>query len=108
MKLFSAMLLVFLPMASSCSDAGFAVGGRAIEPNLPHEDPASYPDNPISVEPPRVEACPFKSTNACPDVWAPPAGDAGTEAGQDASLVDEPDSDASDDDPSGFGRRDRK
>jgi hypothetical protein len=98
MRLISALLLFFLPLISSCSDAGFAVGGRAIEPNLPREDPASYPDNPITSVPP-VIACPYKSTNGCPDVWAAPSDDASTVmATPDAGFVEEPTSDALEDD----------
>src|SRR6185369_3579679 len=64
MRLISALLLFFLAAVSSCSDAGSAVGGRAIEPNLFREDPASYPDDPIPNVPP-VIACPYESTNGC-------------------------------------------
>jgi hypothetical protein len=111
-----ASLLFFVPFAISCSvDVGKAKITTTIDPNLPREDPWSYPDNPIPSVPP-VIACPYKATNACPDVWASDSADASSDAATrdaaqpeafadagfaDAGVADEPSADTAEDDDGG-------
>src|SRR5262245_9019965 len=80
-------LLVFA--ALSCGDATGQFSRVHIDPNLPREDPTSYPDNPVVSVPP-VIACPFEARNGCPDVWAGNASDAGAwaDARGDSDFVD--------------------
>jgi hypothetical protein len=50
-------LLAIFPFVFSCAvDAGSAQPTRTIDPNLPREDPSSYPDLPIESDPPPIQA----------------------------------------------------
>jgi hypothetical protein len=96
--------LVLLASVAACGNGGPGFRhGITIDPNLPHEDPSNYPENPV-VSVPAVVACPYKATNACPDAGmidspeaaaaerSEPVDDAPTETSSDAS-VDEPTAD---------------
>jgi hypothetical protein len=86
MKFRAPLLLLFVPQVVSCG-TGSAKLTTTIDPNIPREDPSSYPNNPDVYVPP-VIACPFKSTSGCPDagVAADPADASGdTTADSDAS-----------------------
>jgi hypothetical protein len=48
-------LLTFVPLVFSCTvDARSTQPTRTNDPNLPREDPASYPDLPIESDPPAI------------------------------------------------------
>jgi hypothetical protein len=69
-------------LVASCGDArGGPIGPRTIDPNLPAEDPVSYPDYPIVVVPP-VIACPVDPPHDCRDAGASDATDAGDESSE--------------------------
>jgi hypothetical protein len=77
------LLFLLAPVLASCSSNGGTGPFRlSIDPNLPREDPSSYPDNPVVSAPP-VFPCPFEPPNC---LGPPDSGDAAQEAmtGRDA------------------------
>src|SRR5258706_8203288 len=81
-------LLFFVFFGASCG-GGAGRTGRSIDINLPHDDPSSYPDNPILTVPPTT-ACPYKAVGGCPaerDAGVT-GGDAGDAPVFDSSTTD--------------------
>jgi|SRR5882724_4455505 len=70
----ASLSLLLVSLVSACGDGkgvwyGETKVTRTIDTNLPHDDPTSYPDNPV-VTPPPVFPCPYKSISGCPDLGA--------------------------------------
>jgi hypothetical protein len=70
MKAPTLLLVPLWLLVASCTvEYGEGKITPTIDPNLPREDPASYPDDPIVSVPP-VIACPTDSLNNCQDAGA--------------------------------------
>jgi hypothetical protein len=66
MKLFASALLLFVLVVVSCNvDVGSGQISTTIDPNIPREDPANYPKNPIVSIPP-VVADPADASDGAP------------------------------------------
>ena len=83
---------ILLALSAACGGIDSTDPTRKIDPHLPTENPASYPDPPVVVAP-DVTVCPYEFVDSCGDA-SPGGGDTAYDAASDSTPSDAPATDA--------------